>query len=465
MKKIKIKIITKVILVIIGVFALYNLYEYIDNLYKQDFFSHVFDSSASLLEQQAYDFTFTSELLAIYRQSLSGSIFYICIFVSCLLVFIFLRFKSTETFLWTISWVLTATFSLAILAICGVAIRYASNHDLKKVISSKEDLSDFLRVASQPSVDSSRAVPIFIKTGLFIQSLQFNSANDVVITCYIWQKYDRKQLQDSTVRVGFVLPEATAVTINHAYTKEYKDFIVYGWDVEATIRETFSYKNYPFDFQNVWIRMWHKDFEKNIVLIPDLDAYKKVHPDAKMGIEEHIVLPGWEITQSFFGYMYNDYNANFGMPDYVGLEAFPELYYCILVKRFVLTTFISELLPILTILFILFVCVSIAHDEALDDFFKFNVMELLSLATAIVFVIILLQVDLRRKIFSSDILYIEYYYFMLYAVIFGILFNYIMLNQFKHFKIIQYGDNILIKVSLLPICLGFILYITYITFS
>lgn len=465
MKKITIRIIAKIILIIIGVMALYSLYGYINNLYQQDFFSHILDSANSLLAQQAYDFTFTNELLTMYRQSLGGSIFYTCLFVSCLLVFIFLRFKSTETFLWTISWVLTATFSVATLAICGVAIRYASNHDLKKIISSKEDLSDFLRVASQSPSDSSYAPPVFIKTGLFIQSMQFNSANDVVVTCYIWQKYDRKQLQDTTLHIGFVLPEATAVNISHAYTKEYKDFIVYGWDVETTIRETFSYKNYPFDFQNVWVRMWHKDFEKNIVLIPDLDAYKQVHPDAKMGIEEHIVLPGWEITQSFFGYMYNDYNANFGIPDYVGLDAFPELYYCILVKRFVLTTFISELLPILTILFILFVCVSIAHDEASDDFFKFNVMELLSLATAIVFVIILLQVDLRRKISSSEVLYIEYYYFMLYAVIFGILFDYIMLNRFKHFKIIQYGDNILIKVGLLPLCTGFILCVTYITFT
>jgi hypothetical protein len=465
MKKIQIKIIVKVILVIIGIFALYNLYGYVSELYRQDFFNHLFDSSASLLRQQDYDFAFTSGLLSIYRQNLSSFIFYTCIFISCLLVFIFLRFKTTEKFLWTVSWVLTATFSVAILAICGVAIRYASNHDLKKVISSKDDLTDFLRVAGQHTADTAHPEAIFIKTGLFIQSLQFTTANDVVITFYIWQKYEHNKHDTTQIDVGFVLPEATSMTVNQAYKKVYKDFTVYGWDVEATIRETFSYENYPFDFQNVWLRMWHKDFNKNIILIPDLEAYKEVRPDAKMGIEQQIVLPGWEITQSFFGYMYNDYNVNFGMPDYVGLNDFPELYYCVLVRRFVLTTFISELLPIITILFILFVCVVIAHDEAFDDFFKFNVMELLSLATAMVFVIILLQVDLRRKISSSEILYLEYYYFMLYAVIFGILFNYIMLNQFKHFRIIQYGDNILIKVALLPLCLGFILCITYMTFN
>jgi hypothetical protein len=152
------------------------------------------------------------------------------------------------------------------------------------------------------------------------------------------------------------------------------------------------------------------------------------------------------------------------MPDYIGLEKFPELHYCILVQRYFLTTFISEILPILTILFILFVCAGIAHDEAKDDFFKFNVMELLSLITAMVFVIILLQIDIRRKFSSSEILYIEYFYFLLYFVIFGVLFNYILLNHFKGLKIIQYEDNVLIKVSVLPFSFGCILYITYMIF-
>jgi hypothetical protein len=462
-----IRIVIKVILVIVAMFSLYFSFHFFTELLHNDFHNHVFNPNISLLKLQEKDLDFRSGLTEIYRQSLNGLVFYTCILLSCVLCFVFLRFRSTTNFLWTTSWTLAVAFNIGTFLICWITLRYASNHDLDMLISDTEELTDFQQnhtyISSQ---NNKREPPIFIKTGLFIQSLQFNTANDVVITCYIWQKYDHKN--DSLqfkLDTGFVLPEATEINITQAYRKDYEDFTVYGWDVETTIRETFNYTNYPFDFQNVWVRMWHKNFDRNVILIPDFEAYKNIDSKAKMGIEEHIVLNGWDITETFFGYRNHNYNSNFGMPDYVGLEKFPELHYCILVQRYFLTTFISELLPILTILFILFVCAGIAHDEAKDDFFRFNVMELLSLVAAMVFVIILLQIDIRRKFSSSEILYIEYFYFMLYFVIFGVLFNYILLNQFKHLKIIQYEDNILIKVSMLPVSFGYILYVTYLIFS
>lgn len=366
--------------------------------------------------------------------------------------------------MWTTSWTLTVTFIVGTILLYWITMHYTSNQDLDIFISDKDALKGFQNHQQHLAEQSKSPAPIFIKTGIFIQSLQFNTANDVVITCYVWQKYEHNKHDTAKIGVGFVFPEATEINIQQAYVKTYEDFTVYGWDVETTIRETFIYKNYPFDVQNIWVRMWHKNFRDNIILVPDFDAYKSIEAAKKMGIEKNIVLNGWEITETFFAYKNHEYNTNFGMRGYAGAEGSPELYYCIIVQRYFLTAFISELLPILTVLFILFICAGIAHDEAQDDFFKFNIMELLSLVAAMLFVIILLQIDLRRKFSSSEILYIEYFYFMLYFVIFGILFNYILLNHFKYLRVVQYGDNILIKVSILPFSFAYILYITYLIF-
>ena len=138
---------------------------------------------------------------------------------------------------------------------------------------------------------------------------------------------------------------------------------------------------------------------------------------------------------------------------------------CMLIQRDFMATFISEMVPILMVMLILFICVLVAYDEAEDSFFRFNIMELLSLMAAVIFVILLGQLDLRRKIPSGDILYLEYYYFVIYFIIFVILLNYIIINHFKKLRLVTFGDNVLIKILYLPCVLSFVLWATYYVFG
>ena len=213
---------------------------------------------------------------------------------------------------------------------------------------------------------------------MFIQSIEFTTANDVKVTGYIWQKYKRGVHDD--ISRGFVLPEAEAPVIKEVYNRPLigdgaKDGLLsnislgftkddctkrslkrhrvgpkgcsqlIGWYFSTSIRQNFTYGAYPFDDQYVWLRLWHKDFDRNVVLVPDLASYKVTEPSALPGIETDFVLPGWSLRDSVFTYRRHGYNTNFGIDDYVGQEAFPALYFNVHINREFLGPFVLPFLP------------------------------------------------------------------------------------------------------------------------
>ena len=89
---------------------------------------------------------------------------------------------------------------------------------------------------------------------------------------------------------------------------------VIGWNFRSVLRQQFNYAKYPFDREEVWIRMWSRDFDKNIILTPDLVSYHTTDPGSKPGLElQDFVLEDWDITETFFSYRDNTYETNFGI--------------------------------------------------------------------------------------------------------------------------------------------------------
>lgn len=68
------------------------------------------------------------------------------------------------------------------------------------------------------------------------------------------------------------------------------------------MRQQFDYSKYPFDREDVWMRLWHNDFYRNVILVPDFDSYTNMRTDHKHGSEGYFVLEGWEIGDSQFSY-------------------------------------------------------------------------------------------------------------------------------------------------------------------
>jgi hypothetical protein len=297
---------------------------------------------------------------------------------------------------------------------------------------------------------------IRVPTGVFLQSLEFSSANNVIVTGYLWQDYS--DVPDDISR-GFVFPEAESIDVEEAYRQDG----VIGWYYRAVLRQPFDYSKYPFDREDVWIRIWHKDFQRNIILTPDLRSYDIMDPDSKPGLEKNFVLEGWDIQNSFFSYRTNSYNVNFGAEDYQ--QEFPELYYNAGLRREFLSSAISDLIPLIVVVILLFavLIISTKSNEKIQ-LYGFSSSTVLAYCAALFFVLIVSHVSLREKLAAASIIYLEYFYFVLYFIILGVSINSILLASNTRHKLIHYRDNLIVKLLYWPVILALLLVVTLVNF-
>ncbi len=324
-----------------------------------------------------------------------------------------------------------------------------------------QDVEVFDRVGLETSLHkhlaSYEGQVIRVPTGVFLQSLEFTSANNVIVTGYIWQDYSDVKIDEFSP--GFIFPEAESVDIEEIY----KENDTIGWYFRAVLRQSFDYSRYPFDREDVWIRLWHKDFYQNIILIPDLNSYDSLYPESKPGLEKNFVLEGWSIQNTFFSYRSNSYNANFGVGDYQ--QEFPELYYNVGLKRDIIGSIISNLIPLIVVSFLLFAVLMISTtDDRNIRLYGFSSAIVLSYCAALFFVLIVSHISLREKLAATGVIYLEYFYFVIYFVLLCVSINSVLLASCIENKFVDYRDNLIFKLLYWPIVLGMLLIITIINF-
>lgn len=362
------------------------------------------------------------------------------------------RGPPTKTRMWVISWcgallLLGATGALWVLvleALPAPVDREASS------ITDRGDLQSFKRDYTRETLLSRRDPPLYIPTGFFVQSVEFSSANNVVLTGYVWQRYASGG--DEEIDRGVVMPEAESLDMEEAYRRLEGDEEVIGWYFRVTLRQNFDYTHYPFDRQAVWIRMWHKDFDRNVVLVPDLDAYDRLTPEWLPGIEQDFVLTGWNLTRSYFDYRHNSYNTNFGIDDYVGKSRFPELYFNIGLKRSFLDPFVSSMAPVLVVLLMVFaVQITISRDGERMDLLGFNASTVIAANSALFFVVLLSHIDLRSGFAAREIIYLEEFYFIAYLALLVVSVDAILFSWKRPYRFIDYADNLIPKLLYWPL--------------
>jgi len=307
-----------------------------------------------------------------------------------------------------------------------------------------------------------------VKTGIFIQSLKFFNSTEVNLTGYIWQRYEdglHDSIKPGSGEVGFILPEQvdSGFEPQEAYRLRLAQEEIIGWYFEATLRQPFDYSTYPFDHKTVWVRLWHKQFSRNIVLVPDFEAYQATGPGDIFGIEEAIVLETWERENTFFDYQLSSYDTDFGITNYVGQQGFPELHYNFIVKRKFENAFIVYLLPLFLVATLLFAALLTISDKAeLSERFGFSVSGFIGASSALFFVVMLAHIQLREQFAGSGIVYIEYFYILMYALLVAATANTYLfsLRPKRGCGLILYEDNILVKIAYWPVVLGCLILIT-----
>lgn len=300
----------------------------------------------------------------------------------------------------------------------------------------------------------SKEPPIYVATGIFIESLELLSANQVFLKGHIWQKY-HESLHRNVAR-GFILPELQSATIIEAHRHQDNQTQLIVWSFEGTLHLPFDYSKYPLDNQEINLLIHHKEFDRNVILIPDLPAYKQINPNTRPALKKELVLSGWNIRSSFFNYrIFTDYFGNDRL--LIPEKNFPNLYLTVFIQREVVNPFFGSVLPIIVVAGMLFALLLLLGKVEVFA----NVLTPLSV---LLIGLILAHIGIRQTVPAFGIFYIEYYYVVMYLAIIGIIISYFLLHTNKNFLVVQYREGLIIKLLFWPVLLGSLLSITIWTF-
>lgn len=375
-----------------------------------------------------------------YRKKIINIIIAFTVFITAL-AFYFIKkitrnYRSKYLF-WFFSIPLFALYILGSIYICYLGLKYEDKSEKEQnAILNQTLLEDFKLDYIRESLNKKEEPPIFIPTGIFIESIDFSSTGSVNIKGIIWQKY-YKGIHDDVAPV-ISISNANDQTLTKFFEKSFGDYNLIEWVFNINLSSNFDYTKYPFANENMWLLLKHQEFDKNIVLVPDLDSYKLNTSRYLPGLDKNITIRNWEIKNSYFSYTYDSYNTNFGITDFIGQSRFPEIYFNVIMGPNILNVFISNFLPIAIALFLMFAIFKTATGH-------YVVRPYATLFLALIF----LQISLRRNLGANEIVYIEYYYFLTYFIMAGVSLNAILLQNSK-LNIVQYKNNLVPKLLFWP---------------
>ena len=351
--------------------------------------------------------------------------------------------------LWIVSTTLAGSCILVGMFVIALAMRQQlPNGDNVTRITNWNSLNRFTSQQRRRTLVQREEVPLFIPTGIYIQSAFLEDASNVGVSGYVWQRYT-KGVHDGIQR-GFIMPQAKISTITRAYTVEDGDTELVRWNFNATVHQNFDYSRYPFDSERVVIDLWHKEFTKNVILIPDLASYKLMSPAAKPGLFEEMQIFGWKIGDSSFNYLTESYKTSFGLRDFAGLTNYPNLFFRFDIRKEITGPFVSNMLPLLVVTILLFAILFLGAREERDKGRLGFALDVIAACAGFFLVAILLHIALRRDLAARDIFYLEYFYFVTYAMILYVAVNYVLFTK-TAIRLVHYRDNFIVKVVFWPV--------------
>lgn len=367
---------------------------------------------------------------------------------------------------WWISVVLSLIFLTGLALVWYLAATDTSDHSPGTTVVNSADVDSFLAEHPLPSAAASGDPLLRIPTGVFVQSLEFTTANNIEMSGYIWAKYDASIPADITR--GFVLPEA----LEEAYEAREVDrhvedgVVVIRWYFFATLRQHFDYQSYPFDRHTVWLRIWHPDHDRNVVLVPDFASYTTVDPEALPGVDDAVVLVGWEPEYAGFSYETHEYTATLGFSPGESDLGGPELYFNVGLSRSILGPLANDIIPTTVVFLLLFVCLSLSSSEGSKlQRSGFDTAASLGFCAALLFVALLAHNQIRDVVPAGQLAYLEEVVMVGYVAIFLVAVNAALLGSQEAGRRLHYRDNHLARLCYWPVVTGLILIVTVISLN
>lgn len=234
------------------------------------------------------------------------------------------------------------------------------------------------------------------------------------------------------------------------------------WAFSCNLYQNYNTKLYPFDHRHIIINLLHKNFENDVILTPDLEAYDSLDPFQLPGLTaKMIVLPYWNITKSFFNFSLYNFKTSLGFAELKNDHHIPYLQFFVTTYRKLGGNFIMYFISILIVLVILFVLLmAFLKQETLMQIVGFSTLGVLGSCSGLLFVLVTSEVNLRQTLMIEGIVYLEYLYFVCYFAIIGVIIDSILFAVKGNVPIITYHDNLIFKLLFWPITLLAIVIIT-----
>jgi hypothetical protein len=359
--------------------------------------------------------------------------------------------------IWTIALVIALLFTWRVIV---HAHRWESY--VGTIVTSPQELDAFV----DTHADAFGAYDYHIPTGIFLQSFEFLNTNNVEIAGYVWQTYG-PEIPDHVMR-GIVLPEAVqeAYQSEEAWRVERDDGTEQiGWYFSGTFRQNFDYVLYPFDRQDIWLRIWSPEPIEGVIPVPDFGAYRDLTPSTLPGIDSQFVYGGWDPLSSEFSFDLIDYNTDFGLGYGFTGAPDPELYFNFSVARDFLGPMLEHLVLEAAIAILLFfLLLLMAHNRNHQDRIGLTIFDLIVAAGGLLFAVILDHNAIRNVVQSQDLTYMEWFPLILDVFIVLVVLSAVLRVKRWRIPVIGYSGDLMPVVAYWPALIGSLLVVTLLVF-
>ena len=338
------------------------------------------------------------------------------------------------------------------------------NSDESPPIADASSLGSFVnrQQSRREKVRLPNSIPI--PTGIFIERIAFENSYNLNVAARIWQKYPVGLVE--TVDEGFHLPQ-TSPFAEASFAQESSrrvvkgvngkpDYLLISWDFRVTLQQYLNYKNFPFDKRHITIDIVPIKNEDNLLFTPDLDSYEFTVPSKKPGLNQNVKVSGNNIMKSYYNYSVESYDTDFGFGVRTLFQEVPILHYNIDLRRILLNTFVTYLIPIFVVLIMMYILLSACSKTEQRQ----GIIEGMA---AFFFVLIFSHIDMRKEIITADLIYMEYFYFVTYIMIILSTFNLITYAK-SNVPIFDFNENQIFKAIYFPLFFLCILIITLVKF-
>lgn len=383
-------------------------------------------------------------------------IVYLLIFITALCVLSLKVYDGSSVHMWVLSGTLSLVFLFSIGMIWNLALTYHNTDDGNSVrVSEKTKLQLFINNYNKRVSDKSLSKPVYVPTGVNIETIEFSGSNEVSVSGKIWQKYPIEYLKDK-IGDGFQIGRSRNISINYINSQEVGNINLVTWKFQANVRSKLDYSRYPLEVGKISIQLLPWNARENVVLIPDLDAYKLMTATSLPGLDKKVFLQGWDLTKSNFVFKKSSEDSNFGVKRNFEHVAFPDLYFELGIKRVFVDAFISNLTPLIVVTIILFSVTLLPTN--------IDISRVLGICVSVFFVVVFSHLAIRRNISIGEIFYLEYFFFVIYLAILLVPINSFRVSLDIRSNFFEYKNGLLIQAIYWPTMMGMFFLISALKF-